>query len=52
MSKQAAKKKCRGCRRQLTASYCWPNSNSGWGYLYCENSKCGVPSTERQGDAP
>lgn len=45
-------KKCRKCRRKLTASCCWPNEPSrGWAYLYCTNAKCGVSVTERQGEA-
>jgi hypothetical protein len=43
-------KKCRGCKRKLVESRCWPNDQKqGWAYLYCVNPKCPVLSTERQG---
>lgn len=53
MSKQVekSKKKCRGCRRQLVVSRCWPKDRSrGWAYLYCPGTtRCSVLSTEIQG---
>lgn len=45
-----SKKKCRGCKTNLTPSFCWPDDHSqGWVYLFCDKAKCGVSSTERQG---
>ena len=49
-----SKPKCRGCKRTLVASYCWPNGRErGWGYLYCPGTtRCAVLKTEVQGEAP
>lgn len=35
----AKSNKCKGCRRVLIDSYCWPESKSGWHYRYCPNTK-------------
>lgn len=46
-----SKKTCPKCRKRLTAHYCWPGSDTGWGYLYCENGNCGVLKTKIMGEA-
>lgn len=52
MKAKRSKKKCRGCKKLLTISRCWPNDESrGWAYLYCLRVRCPVPTTERQGRA-
>lgn len=45
-------KKCKDCKKKLTAHYCWPDTQTGWGYLYCENPNCGILKTISQGVAP